>query len=159
LKTLLAAPVPPGLSPKATSILADIKAMEKRHSFTTFAKVLPLTPAQVSPFSSDLDSSADSTSWKGSRGFVDEFVLISRRRSADNGWAWSDEEGEGEGEDVDSSDDDFLPTTSWPAPKGVSEQELFGDEEVFLRDNVVITTTLPVGPTKDLYNDDEKMIV
>jgi hypothetical protein len=65
-------------------------------------------------------------------------------------------------EETDSDDDDFLPTRDWPAPQGIEEQCLLGNEEEILKGKVAVITVTPVmaaGLPSDLhYPDNEKMI-
>jgi hypothetical protein len=127
--------------------------MKKRGSIVVFAHISPLTPAHTS----GIDTDADDTTWAGWKGFIDDLLLISRRLADDNGMPWSDS-GVVHDAEVDSSDDDWVPKSSWPVPHDVSAHELLGDEGEIIKSRVAIMTRPPLGSGDDLYNTDEKMV-
>jgi hypothetical protein len=70
----------------------------------------------------------------------------------------------GDEEDDDFEDDDyFLPKLDWPAPQGVKEQDLLGDEERIIQESEVAILTTPPTVFKGIldlyYPEKEKMII
>jgi len=57
-----------------------------------------------------------------------------------------------------SSDDDWYPVWSGPAPHGVAASNLFGDEDALILKAASLMTDVPVMLTKEIYNDNEQLV-
>lgn len=161
IQTWISDPYPSDIGPDAQALIDDIEAFKQQDPFTAFAKIHPFLASH--PPAASLNESSkdvDNISWSGPRGLVQEIVRISRRKAIDDGWPWPDEKGEDlrRQEEHEMSDDEFFPLSTWPAPDGVTSEEVFGDEEDIIKNRVRRMTELPIMED-ELYTDDEELIV
>lgn len=79
--------LPAGIEDGETSTDPDIRAdarMRKHLDYDIYVKVSPLQPNTLQH---SLDGAA--VDWESKRGWFDDLVKISKRRSADVGWRWT----------------------------------------------------------------------
>jgi len=98
-------PFPPDIEDAEISVDRDIRTdgrMRKHLDYRIYVKLCPLQPITLRQ---SLEGTA--ADWRSQRGWFDDLVKISKRRSVDVGWRWTATDGEGQEEDDEFSDSYF----------------------------------------------------